>query len=84
LQVQAEGGTASSVDAGSIGLIVTELVINAFKHALVGEPDAGLLVVAYEAAETSWRLAVSNNGIGIPEGRLDLDGATHGWGTVVV
>jgi two-component sensor histidine kinase len=84
LQVQAEGGTASSVDAGSIGLIVTELVINAFKHAFVGEPDAGLLVVAYEAAETSWRLAVSDNGIGIPEGRLGLDGATHGWGTVVV
>src|SRR4029077_20121330 len=31
LKVQADGGTASSADAGSIGFIVTELVINAFK-----------------------------------------------------
>ena len=37
LQVQAEGGTASSAEAVSIGLIVTELVINAFKHAFVGD-----------------------------------------------
>ena len=37
LKVQAEGGTASSAEAGSIGLIVTELVINAFKHAFVDD-----------------------------------------------
>ena len=35
LKVQAEGGTASSAEAVSISLIVTELVINAFKHAFV-------------------------------------------------
>ncbi len=71
LQVQAEDGTASSAKAAIIGLIVTELVINAFKHAFVGDRAVRLLVVAYEAAETSWRLAVSDNGIGIPEGHLD-------------
>src|SRR6202051_3414317 len=64
LQVQAEGGTTSSAEAVSIGLIVTELVINAFKHAFVGDRAAGRLVVAYEAADTGWRLAVSDNGIG--------------------
>ena len=37
LEVQAVGGTASSAEAVSIGLIVTELVINAFKHAFVGD-----------------------------------------------
>jgi chemotaxis protein methyltransferase CheR len=37
LKVQAEDGTASSAEAVSIGLIVTELVINAFKHAFVGD-----------------------------------------------
>jgi PAS domain S-box-containing protein len=47
LKVQAEGGTASSAEAVSIGLIVTELVINAFKHAFVGDEAAGLVVVAY-------------------------------------
>ena len=70
LQVQADGGTASSAEAGSIGLIVTELVINAFKHAFVGERAAGQLVVAYEAADTGWRLAVSDNGIGTPKAHL--------------
>jgi PAS domain S-box-containing protein len=84
LKVQAEGGTASSAEAVSIGLIVTELVINAFKHAFVGERTAGLLVVAYEAAETRWRLAVSDNGIGILEGHLKLDKATSGLGTIIV
>jgi two-component sensor histidine kinase len=84
LEVQAEGGTASSAEAVSIGLIVTELVINAFKHAFVGDEGAGLVVVAYEAAETSWRLTVSDNGIGAPEGQLDSDKPRAGLGTIVV
>ena len=85
LEVQAEGGgTASSAEAVSIGLIVTELVINAFKHAFVGAEAAGLVVVAYEAVETSWRLAVSDNGIGTPEGHLDSDKPHPGLGTIIV
>jgi two-component sensor histidine kinase len=84
LKVQVEGGTASSAEAVSIGLIVTELVINAFKHAFVGERAAGQLVVAYEAAETSWRLAVSDNGVGIREGHLNLHKSAHGLGMIIV
>ena len=84
LEVQAEGGTASSAEAVSIGLIVTELVINAFKHAFIGDEAAGLVVVAYEAAETNWRLAVSDNGIGIPEDQLDSDKPRAGLGTIIV
>ena len=48
LKVQVEGGTASAAEMGSIGLIVAELVINAFKHAFVDDRPAGLIVVAYE------------------------------------
>jgi len=84
LKVQAGDGTASSAEAVSIGLIVTELVINAFKHAFVGDRAAGVLVVAYEAAGTSWTLAVSDNGIGVPEGHLDLAKTPHGLGTIIV
>jgi chemotaxis protein methyltransferase CheR len=84
LKVQAEGGTASSAEAVSIGLIVTELVINAFKHAFVADGAAGLVIVAYDAAETSWRLAVSDNGIGAPEGQLDSDKPRPGLGTIIV
>ena len=83
LEVKAEGGTASSAEAVSIGLIVTELVINAFKHAFVADEAAGLVVVAYEAAETSWRLTVSDNGIGTP-GQLDSDKPHPGLGTIIV
>ena len=84
LNVQAEDGTASSTEAVSIGLIVAELVINAFKHAFVGDEAAGLVVVAYEVAETSWKLTVSDNRIGTPEGQLDSDKPRAGLGTIVV
>ena len=84
LKVQAEGGTATSAEAISIGLIVAELVINAFRHAFVGDQAAGLIVVAYEAAETSWRLTVSDNGIGTPEGQSGSDKPRPGLGTIIV
>jgi PAS domain S-box-containing protein len=84
LQVKADGGTASSAEAGSIGLIVTELVINAFKHAFVGERAAGQLVVAYEAADTGWRLAVSDNGVGTPQAHLGAARTTSGLGAIIV
>jgi PAS domain S-box-containing protein len=83
LQVRANG-TASSAETVSIGLIVTELVINAFKHAFVGYRASGRLVVTYEAVETNWRLVVSDNGIGAPEGHPDLDKTTPGLGTIIV
>jgi two-component sensor histidine kinase len=84
LEIKAEGGTASSAEAVSIGLIVAELVTNAFKHAFVGDAAADLVVVAYEAADTSWRLVVSDNGVGTPEGQLDSDKPRPALGTIIV
>jgi PAS domain S-box-containing protein len=84
LKVHAEGGSASSAEAVSIGLIVTELVINALKHAFVADRASDQLVVAYEAAETSWRLVISDNGIGASEGQLDSDKPAPGLGTIIV
>jgi chemotaxis protein methyltransferase CheR len=84
LQVEADSGTASSAEMGSIGLIVTELVINAFKHAFVGDRAAGQLVVAYEAADTGWRLAVSDNGVGMPKVHPGSARTTSGLGTIIV
>jgi chemotaxis protein methyltransferase CheR len=79
LKVQAGDGTTTSAEAVSLGLIVTELVINALKHAFVGD-RAGVIVVAYEVAKTNWRLAVSDDGIG--EGRSDK--TSPGLGTSIV
>ena len=84
LQVQAAGGTASSAEAVSIGLIVTELAINAFKHAFVGDRASGQLIVAYEAADTGWRLAVSDNGIGTAKVHLGSARTPSGLGTIIV
>ena len=67
LKVEADAGTAVSREAVSIGLIVTELVMNAIKHAFsVAKPDAAI-VVSYKVAGTDWKLTVSDNGIGKPD-----------------
>jgi two-component sensor histidine kinase/PAS domain-containing protein len=67
LKVEADPGTAVSREAVSIGLIVTELVMNALKHAFpAAKPDA-TIVVTYKVAETDWKLTISDNGIGKPD-----------------
>ena len=57
------GGTVKSVDAVSIGLIVTELVINSLKH---GFPNgrAGHIAADFAGNGADWRLSVSDDGIG--------------------
>jgi PAS domain S-box-containing protein len=82
LKVHAQRGTASSTAAVSIGLIVTELVINALKHAFIDDRPNGVIDVTYEVAETSWRLAVSDNGIG--QAGRQSGRTTAGLGTSIV
>jgi two-component sensor histidine kinase len=82
LKVQVNGGTASSNEAVSIGLIVTELVMNVLKHAFLVDKVDGQIIVAYEVAETSWKLTVADNGIGKPDGSPDK--TVPGLGTSIV
>lgn len=66
IEVRADESRVTSSEAVSVGLIVTELVINALKHAF-GEAGAGCVIdVAYEANGTDWKLTVSDNGGGAP------------------
>jgi two-component sensor histidine kinase len=64
----------------SLGLIVTELVINALKHAF---PDnrTGRILVSYTSAGEGWRLSVSDDGIGMP---VDPSDAKAGLGTSII
>jgi len=64
LKVDAESGAASTGDAISIGLIVTELVINVLKHAFLHDQPDAQITVTYKVAEAGWRLTVSDNGNG--------------------
>jgi chemotaxis protein methyltransferase CheR len=81
VNVQATTGGVVSSEAVSLGLIVTELVINALKHGFQGE-RAGEILVSYEVQNSGWRLSVSDNGTGVQ----DVSGeAPHaGLGTSIV
>ena len=82
LKVAADAGTASSRDAVSIGLIVTELVMNALKHAFPAEKTDAAIIVSYRVAGTDWKLTVSDNGIGKPD--VSASGTKPGLGTSLV
>jgi two-component sensor histidine kinase len=53
----------------SMGLIVTELVINAIKHAFPKRTSGGKITVSFEAEDGAWLLSVSDNGAGMPVGK---------------
>lgn len=66
LKVEAAAGTAESGEAVSLGLIITELVINALKHAFPDGGD-GEILVKYDVDGANWRLSVSDNGVGLQD-----------------
>ena len=81
LKVEADAGTAVSHQAVSIGLIVTELVMNALKHAFPGEKKDAAILVSYKVADTDWKLTISDNGVGKSDPSRD---AKAGLGTSLV
>jgi two-component sensor histidine kinase len=80
VNVHGEGGTASPSQTVSIGLIVTELVINALKHAFPGDRSDGTVIVTYDLAEPNWKLTVADNGIGRRAGHI----TNPGLGTTII
>lgn len=80
LEVRASAGSVSSDTAVSFGLITTELVINALKHAF---PDGqeGHVVVAYDTYNSGWTLSVADNGVGQSE---VAGGEPPGLGTSII
>jgi two-component sensor histidine kinase len=60
-----ETSTNSDVSV-SMGLIVTELVINAIKHAFPDEATGGKITVSFAAEGQGWLLSVTDNGTGMP------------------
>jgi chemotaxis protein methyltransferase CheR len=81
LKVVADNGKLGSAQVVSIGLIVTELVINALKYAFPTGKARAVVQVTYESDGADWRLVISDNGVG-----KDFGGAAAagGLGTVIV
>jgi two-component sensor histidine kinase len=65
LKVEADDGFAIRDVSVSLGLIVTELVINALKHAFP-EGRGGDILVLYRSIGPDWMLSVRDNGVGMP------------------
>jgi chemotaxis protein methyltransferase CheR len=82
LKVLAAGGAVTSTQAVSMGLIITELVINAIKHAFPADRSVGTVTVAYEFVGQNWRLTVSDDGIGRPASQSEK--STPGLGTTII
>jgi len=80
--VSADAGMIASRDAVSIGLIVTELVINAIKYAFPAARSDARIDISYEIQGDDWKLVVADNGMGkLP----DLTAAKpNGLGTAIV
>jgi chemotaxis protein methyltransferase CheR len=64
IEVRADGGTLQTSHAVSLGLIVTELVINAIKYAFPTARAGACILVGFETDEADWKLSVSDNGCG--------------------
>ena len=79
LTVEADDAQCAANTSVSLGLIVTELVINALKHAF--PQGVGHILVGYKAHAGEWTLSVSDNGVGMPRGKAP---AKAGLGTSIV
>jgi two-component sensor histidine kinase len=64
VKVIAAEGTVDSARAVSLGLIVTELVINAIKYAFPSNKGGAQVLIAYEVDGSDWKLTISDNGVG--------------------
>jgi two-component sensor histidine kinase len=80
LEVSVDGTVTTTDISVSLGLIVTELVINAIKHAF---PDRrrGKILVDYRSEGPRWTLSVGDNGVGKSE---RSHSPTPGLGTNIV
>jgi two-component sensor histidine kinase len=80
LTVKADEAWLDAEDSVSLGLIVTELTINALKHAFPGG-RGGDIVVEYRIGSGVGTLSVSDNGVGMLVG---MKGSKPGLGTSIV
>lgn len=82
IAVVADAGDLPTSHAVSIGLIVTELIINALKYAFPMVRSSARIQVTFEMAKSDWKLTVADNGTG--RRPKDEPNPSTGLGTVLV
>jgi chemotaxis protein methyltransferase CheR len=82
LKVVADHGAIGSDKAVSIGLIVTELLINAVKYAFPVFKDDARITVTFASDDQAWTLTVADNGVG--KAAKPAPARNGGLGTVIV
>jgi two-component sensor histidine kinase len=81
ITVEADDSRTTADRSVSLGLIVTELVINALKHAFPDVTAKGAVRIGFDTHTDGWTLTVSDDGVGFAGGF----GAAHpGLGTGIV
>jgi two-component sensor histidine kinase len=80
IEVKTDDSKVGADVSVSLGLIVTELVINALKHAFP-EERPGKILVGYQSQGPNWTLSVDDDSVGMPKGDAV---ATAGLGTSIV
>jgi two-component system, sensor histidine kinase PdtaS len=81
LDVAVDDSVTSADVSVSLGLIVTELVINALKHAFPDHRSGGRIMVGYHSNGADWKLSVTDNGVGM---RAGASTAKPGLGTNII
>lgn len=80
LEVDVDASAVAAEVSVSLGLLVTELVINSLKHAFPGGRP-GRIVVRFHSHGPNWMLSVTDDGVGMP---TDAASAAPGLGTSIV
>jgi two-component sensor histidine kinase len=80
IAVTVDDSVVSANVSVSLGLIVTELIINALKHAFPDQRQ-GKITIDYRSDGPNWRLSVNDDGVGMPTG---AESAKPGLGTGIV
>ncbi|CAN7616838.1 sensor histidine kinase [Rhizobium sp. LjRoot254] len=80
LKVEVDDSVVKADISISLGLVVTELVINTLKHAFAGQRP-GRIAVNYRSRGATWMLSVADDGVGMPG---SLENAKAGLGTSIV
>lgn len=80
IAVTVDDSIVSADTSASLGLIVTELVINALKHAFPDQ-QKGLIKIDFRATARDWTLSIGDDGVGMATGS---DAPKAGLGTGIV